>query len=40
MWTGHPNDKTIPIFAREWGIEPTREAIFEHLNDDCPLDSG
>ena len=35
MWTGHPNDKTIPIFAREWGIEPTREAIFEHLNDDC-----
>lgn len=35
MWTGHPNDKTIPLFAKEWGIEPTREAIFEHLNDDC-----
>lgn len=35
MWTGHPNDKTIPIYAKEWGIEPTREAIFNHLNDDC-----
>lgn len=35
MWTGHPNDKTIPIYARAWGIEPTREAIFNYLNDDC-----
>lgn len=35
MWTGHPNDKTIPIYAAEWGIEPTREAIFNYLNDDC-----
>lgn len=35
MWTGHPNDKTIPIFAEKWGIEPTREAIFNYLNDDC-----
>ena len=35
MWTGHPNDATVPIYAKEWGIEPTREAIFEHLNDDC-----
>lgn len=35
MWTGHPNDKTIPIYAEKWGIEPTREAIFEYLNDDC-----
>lgn len=35
MWTGHPNDKTIPIYAKEWGIEPTREAIFNYLNDDC-----
>ena len=35
MWTGHPNDKTIPIYANEWGIEPTREAIYTFLNDDC-----
>ncbi len=35
MWTGHPNDKTVPLYAQAWGIEPTREAIFEYLNDDC-----
>ena len=35
MWTGHPNDKTIPIYAKEWGIDPTREAIYTYLNDDC-----
>ncbi len=35
MWTGHPNTDTVPIFAKEWGIEPTREAIYEYLNDDC-----
>lgn len=35
MWTGHPNDKTIPIYAEEWGITPTREAIYSHLKDDC-----
>ena len=43
MWTGHPNDKTIPIYAKKWGIEPTREAIFQFLNDDCrwfTADSG
>ncbi len=43
MWTGHPNDLTIPIYAKEWGIEPTREAIYQHLNDDCrwfTADSG
>ena len=31
FWTGHPNDATIPIFARELGIEPTREAIYNFL---------
>ena len=35
MWTGHPNDRTIPIYAEKWGIEPTREAIYEYLDDDC-----
>lgn len=35
MWTGHPNDKFVPIFAEKYGIEPTREAIFNYLNDDC-----
>jgi uroporphyrinogen decarboxylase len=35
MWTGHPNEKTVPIFAKEWVIEPTCEAIFNYLNDDC-----
>lgn len=43
MWTGHPNDKTIPIYADKWGIAPTREAIFNYLNDDCrwiPADSA
>ncbi|MBQ7720785.1 MAG: hypothetical protein IJT56_09400 [Clostridia bacterium] len=43
MWTGHPNDRTIPIYAEKWGIEPTREAIYEYLDDDCrwiTADSG
>ena len=43
MWTGHPNDATVPIYAGKWGIEPTREAIFRFLNDDCrwfTADSG
>lgn len=35
MWTGHPNDLTIPIYAKEWGIEESREAIYKYLNDDC-----
>lgn len=35
MWTGHPNSETIPIYAKAWGIEPTAEAIFNYLNDDC-----
>lgn len=35
MWTGHPNDKTIPIYAKAWAIEPTREAIYNYLEDDC-----
>ena len=35
MWTGHPNDLTIPTYAQAWGIEPTREAIYTHLKDDC-----
>lgn len=35
MWTGHPNDKTIDIYSKEWGIEASREAIYRHLEDDC-----
>ena len=35
MWTGRPNDKTVPLYAGEWGIDATREAIFQYLNDDC-----
>ncbi len=35
MWTGHPNWQTVPIYAEKWGIEPTYEAIFNFLNDDC-----
>ena len=35
MWTGHPNDATIPIYAKEWSIAPTREAIYDYLQDDC-----
>jgi uroporphyrinogen decarboxylase len=35
MWTGHPNDQTIPIYAKAWGIEATREAIYTFLDDDC-----
>ncbi len=35
MWTGHPNDATIPIYAKAWSIEPSREAIYSYLNDDC-----
>jgi len=35
MWTGHPNWETVPIFAKEWGIDPVDEAIYEFLEDDC-----
>jgi uroporphyrinogen decarboxylase len=35
MWTGIPSDETVSIYAREWSIEPTREAIYEYLGDDC-----
>ncbi len=35
FWTGHPNDKTVPLYAKEWGIEPNREAIYQYLRDDC-----
>lgn len=35
IWVGHPNDLTIPIYAKEWGIEENREAIFQYLEDDC-----
>lgn len=35
MWTGHPNTKTIPIYAKEWGIRRSREAIYAYLKDDC-----
>lgn len=43
MWTGHPNEKTIPIFAKAYGVEPKAEAIFQYLGDDCrwiPADRG
>lgn len=42
-WTGHPNTDSIPTMAKDWNIEPTREAIFEFLGDDCrwiPADPG
>jgi len=35
MWTGHPSNKTVPIYAEAWGIEATREAIYSYLDDDC-----
>jgi uroporphyrinogen decarboxylase len=35
MWTGNPNELTIPIYAEKWGIASTREAIYNYLNDDC-----
>jgi uroporphyrinogen decarboxylase len=35
LWTGHPNDKTVPIYANAWGIDESREAIYAYLNDDC-----
>jgi len=35
FWSGHPNDATIPLYAKAWGIEPTREAIYSYLDDDC-----
>lgn len=34
MWTGHPSDEIIPILSQAWNIEPSREAIFNYLNDD------
>jgi len=35
FWTGNPKDDTVAIYAKEWGIEPNREAIYTYLNDDC-----
>lgn len=35
MWTGHPSEQTVSIYAKEWEIDPTREAIFNYLGDDC-----
>ena len=35
MWTGHPNERTVPVYAEKWGIEATREAIYDFLGDDC-----
>lgn len=35
FWTGHPNDAILPILSRAWGIEPAREAVYRHLDDDC-----
>jgi len=35
MWTGHPSDAVVPLYAEAWGIEPTREAIYSFLGDDC-----
>jgi uroporphyrinogen decarboxylase len=35
MWTGYPQDETVEIYAREWGIAAEREAIYSYLNDDC-----
>jgi len=34
-WVGNPDWKTIPIYAKEWGVEPTTEALSRYLNDDC-----
>ncbi|MBQ3141768.1 MAG: hypothetical protein IJC25_07390 [Clostridia bacterium] len=34
-WTGHPSDDFVPLFAKEYGIAPEREAIYSFLNDDC-----
>jgi len=35
FWTGHPSDETVAIYTDEWGIAPSREAIYTHLHDDC-----
>lgn len=35
FWTGHPSDAYVPLFARQYGVAPDREAIFERLDDDC-----
>lgn len=35
MWTGHPNQETIPIYANAWNIEENDESIFRYLKDDC-----
>lgn len=35
MWTGYPHDENLPVYAKQWGIEPTREAIYSYLDDDC-----
>lgn len=34
MWAGHPNEETLPLLSKAWGIEPTREAVAQYLNDD------
>ncbi len=43
MWTGNPDDELVADGARKWGIENSREAFFQYMNDDCrwiSADSG
>lgn len=35
MWAGNPKDETIVLYAKEWGIEATKEAMYQYLDDDC-----
>jgi len=35
FWTGHPNYQTVPIYAKEWGIDATEDEIYAYLEDDC-----
>ena len=35
FWTGSPNYKTVPIYAKKWNIAPELEAIYRFLDDDC-----
>lgn len=35
LWTGNPEEETVAVYAKAWGLPNQPEAIFSFLGDDC-----
>ena len=35
MWTGNPDKELVEMASQAWGIENSREALFQYFDDDC-----